>query len=413
MKPAASMLKFRLPWTEGVTRYLDGKLFLPVWGPPTTTECRLVVTTHHEQRDYDHRQHWEQMFYFNTVARPSAYHHEYAGVDWLDCCYDCAVEGKVLKEYICSRRISGSVVDVSAEVHKMIQKSTAACTTTLCAYQYKTRLSPSNDDCDTMYDQVLPTAFSSSGRKVSRVSTEYNARHITLVNTIDLLRRCYEDSHNLKGADNCKADGSTTNWIHMIEPDMLDLPVSDVGTLSPLGIGFEVPPDCALDIWLWWSLRELGRAVGVASYDLDTSPDRLFSPSAIPEISMAIVSAAIKQETFEIFARQLDVHFKRESISNEVPILLMFCSSGRGYLFFTDASSSRREMDQLIPMVSMVQLPCSEYQHLTLCGGYFCSGATCDIYLSCAFAVNGVSTISEAERSRCFLEEFIKTNLNF
>jgi hypothetical protein len=50
LRPAAAMLKFRLPYateSKGDTEtstYLDGDVFLPVWGGRTTTETRLVVT---------------------------------------------------------------------------------------------------------------------------------------------------------------------------------------------------------------------------------------------------------------------------------------------------------------------------------------------------------------------------------
>eukprot|EP00913_Durusdinium_trenchii_P010292 g9653.t1 len=43
MKPLASSFKFRLPWGAGRTHYLNGTIFLPVWGPETTTESRLFV----------------------------------------------------------------------------------------------------------------------------------------------------------------------------------------------------------------------------------------------------------------------------------------------------------------------------------------------------------------------------------
>ena len=46
MDPVASMLKFRLPYGAGKSKYLDGKIFLPVWGPQTTTETRLVTEDH-------------------------------------------------------------------------------------------------------------------------------------------------------------------------------------------------------------------------------------------------------------------------------------------------------------------------------------------------------------------------------
>lgn len=44
MKPQMSMLKFRLSWKPGKTRYLAGDIYLPVWGPITTTESRLVCS---------------------------------------------------------------------------------------------------------------------------------------------------------------------------------------------------------------------------------------------------------------------------------------------------------------------------------------------------------------------------------
>jgi hypothetical protein len=57
MRPFGSILKFRLPWTDGCTLYTKGDIYLPVWGPQTTTESRLIV----RQDDidscvsYDHR----------------------------------------------------------------------------------------------------------------------------------------------------------------------------------------------------------------------------------------------------------------------------------------------------------------------------------------------------------------------
>jgi len=49
MRPKASMLKFRLPYVDpgeesATSEYLDGDMFMPVWGGRTTTETRLVVT---------------------------------------------------------------------------------------------------------------------------------------------------------------------------------------------------------------------------------------------------------------------------------------------------------------------------------------------------------------------------------
>merc|ERR1711998_244277 len=47
MRPARSMLKFRLSWEKGITNYLDGDVHLPIWGPTATTESRLITHAQH------------------------------------------------------------------------------------------------------------------------------------------------------------------------------------------------------------------------------------------------------------------------------------------------------------------------------------------------------------------------------
>jgi hypothetical protein len=74
-------LLFR-PWAAGTTEYLAGDLFLPVWGPQTTSEGRLVSTG--GSRLWDHTAYEEQMFYFNTVTRLIAYDHDVRGGWWED-----------------------------------------------------------------------------------------------------------------------------------------------------------------------------------------------------------------------------------------------------------------------------------------------------------------------------------------
>lgn len=97
MQPKAGMYKFRLPWKDGTTEYLDGQVLLPVWGPQTTTETRLV--SRGGSKTWDNRKYEEQMFYFNTVTRLTAYDHDVIS-DGLDHCYDCAAEVRILKEYL-------------------------------------------------------------------------------------------------------------------------------------------------------------------------------------------------------------------------------------------------------------------------------------------------------------------------
>jgi len=99
LNAVASMLKFRLPWNEGHTLYLKGKILLPVWGPQTTTECRLVVTDIRDRHLYDNLQYGEQMFYFNTVTRVQYYEHN-VKLAGLDHCYDCAAEIFILRNYL-------------------------------------------------------------------------------------------------------------------------------------------------------------------------------------------------------------------------------------------------------------------------------------------------------------------------
>jgi cap2 methyltransferase len=97
MKPRKSMLKFRLPWAKGKTTYLDGQVYLPVWGTQTTTEARLVPHGD-EQREWDNTHYEGQMFHFNTYTRQQCYPHD-AVYETLDHCYDCTAELRVLQQY--------------------------------------------------------------------------------------------------------------------------------------------------------------------------------------------------------------------------------------------------------------------------------------------------------------------------
>jgi cap2 methyltransferase len=95
MNARHSLLKFRLPWTEGGTEYLRGQIMLPIWGPHNTTECRLIVRGNHKTL-YDHRRHWEQMCHFNRVARGG---HSFASEE-LDDCFDCRCEKHIWKHML-------------------------------------------------------------------------------------------------------------------------------------------------------------------------------------------------------------------------------------------------------------------------------------------------------------------------
>lgn len=120
IQPVASSFKFRLPWADGMTRYLKGNISLPVWGPVTTTESRLFVESAKADAEngnidaqlegqlttYDNRKYERQMFYFNTHRRVAKYKHDY--MEFYKCsCFDCTSEATILANYLSTVRASG------------------------------------------------------------------------------------------------------------------------------------------------------------------------------------------------------------------------------------------------------------------------------------------------------------------
>ena len=121
-----SMLKFRLPWTQqGSTSYLAGDIHLPVWGPQTTTESRLITQKDRPlaERDYNHDTYNNQMFYFRCYTRPAVYNHDIQGVPGLDHCYDCRAEVHILQEYITSFAPLLTVASVANNITREIPGS--------------------------------------------------------------------------------------------------------------------------------------------------------------------------------------------------------------------------------------------------------------------------------------------------
>jgi cap2 methyltransferase len=99
MRPRASILKFRLPWWDGNTRYLKGDIFLPVYGRPLTHETRLIVK--HEDGfssfSYDNQRYEQQMAFFNQKMRHVYYEEKR--------CYDCTAFYKIINLY-CARSLN-------------------------------------------------------------------------------------------------------------------------------------------------------------------------------------------------------------------------------------------------------------------------------------------------------------------
>jgi cap2 methyltransferase len=148
-----SMLKFRLQWDvpgtryKPVTKYLDGDIYLPVWGPQTTTECRLITKPGAGQvvnrrgqptglRVYNNKKYEDQLFYHNRVLRPSLYDHPLGDAEGIDHCYDCRAEIEILYNYLWSRqhgsrdiwnRISHMSKDISKELDRSRTLESAVC----------------------------------------------------------------------------------------------------------------------------------------------------------------------------------------------------------------------------------------------------------------------------------------------
>ena len=118
-----SMLKFRLPWDKGSSEYLDGDIYLPVWGPHTTTECRLITKKGEPGavREYDHKKYERQMCHFNWMTRVSLYQHDVTGTG-LDHCYDCTAEIHILKAYIMMYNPSIPPSEVNEKVAEMSKR---------------------------------------------------------------------------------------------------------------------------------------------------------------------------------------------------------------------------------------------------------------------------------------------------
>ncbi|CAK0867256.1 unnamed protein product [Prorocentrum cordatum] len=137
MRPVASSFKFRLPWDDGTTTYLSGDIHLPVWGGPTTTECRLFVETRGQGEGdgaveglgggtgtatYDNRRFERQMFYFNTHRRIARYKHDFIEF-YKCCCFDCTSEATILMAYLgVVRKATADLANGVAELSMRLDK---------------------------------------------------------------------------------------------------------------------------------------------------------------------------------------------------------------------------------------------------------------------------------------------------
>lgn len=108
-KASKTMLKFRLPFTPGITQYMCGDLYFQAFPPGTSTELRLSLDETASVCDYSNTKIEKQMFYFNTVYRPSNFYDldPLFGKD-----YDTLRECLILTEFLKYRGIEPSTKNI-------------------------------------------------------------------------------------------------------------------------------------------------------------------------------------------------------------------------------------------------------------------------------------------------------------
>ncbi len=102
MKPAMSMIKFRLPWTDSKTHYFDGEIMIQPWAPLRSTETRLI-TDAKSYRDWDNREYERKCAWHNEIQR----NRRYSSIQGCRELWDVAAEVQLFKYYYehCCKRV--------------------------------------------------------------------------------------------------------------------------------------------------------------------------------------------------------------------------------------------------------------------------------------------------------------------
>ena len=115
IRPAMSMLKFRLPWSEGSTRYWDGKIMVQPYAPLKSTETRLI-TPGLQEREYDNMDYEERLAWHNQVRRNQRVYPTLPNVQPL---WDAAAEVKILYEYFTKVK---KVIPIPGQLYYQMKK---------------------------------------------------------------------------------------------------------------------------------------------------------------------------------------------------------------------------------------------------------------------------------------------------
>ena len=97
INPLCALLKFRLPWNDKRTTYLDGKIYFQVWQGKHSSETRLSPFGKNMTREYDNIEYDEQLHHFNRIERRKRYK---THIECYGNCYDCFSEAYILSKYL-------------------------------------------------------------------------------------------------------------------------------------------------------------------------------------------------------------------------------------------------------------------------------------------------------------------------
>lgn len=134
MRPAASMVKFRLPYAPGNTGYLapidDEHLWFGVFAPRGSTELRLVTGPECAMRKYDNLAVEERAYYFNNFTRVAQYGgsaniisssaHLKKIAMGMDNCWDCCAMRKICYTYLSQKYEVGADAPLPEYVERAI-----------------------------------------------------------------------------------------------------------------------------------------------------------------------------------------------------------------------------------------------------------------------------------------------------
>jgi hypothetical protein len=93
VRPAATSLKFRLPWNEMETEYFAGALYTQAWAPGATSETRMEFEGVPPMKLWKNKEYDRRVHFLNSGLRQwASYKGKLPEVPGVDRCFDCARE---------------------------------------------------------------------------------------------------------------------------------------------------------------------------------------------------------------------------------------------------------------------------------------------------------------------------------